>query len=103
MFTSMISLLYSRWLEGIMPISELLLPELDREMKITRTTLERVPVDKPDFAPHGKSMPLGKLAPHVAQLAGFGLTILTTPELDFSKSSIKRLTFESVTQLLKVF
>ena len=74
-----------------MPISALLLPELDQEMKITRITLERVPADKPDFAPHPKSMPLGKLAPHVAQLAGFGLTILTTPELDFSKSSTKRL------------
>ena len=86
-----------------MPISELLLPELDREMKITRTTLERVPVDKPDFAPHGKSMPLGKLAPHVAQLAGFGLTVLTTPELDFSKGSYKPLPFSSVLQLLEAF
>lgn len=86
-----------------MPISDFLLTELDVEMKKTRTTLERVPVDKPDFAPHPKSMPLGKLAPHVAQLAGFGLTILTTPELDFSKTSIKRVPFESVPQLLQAF
>ena len=70
-----------------MPINELLLPELDEEIKKTRTTLERVPADKKDFAPHAKSMPLGKLAPHVAQLAGLGLTILTTPELDFSKGN----------------
>jgi len=54
-----------------MPISALLLPELDQELKNTRTTLERVPADKPDFAPHAKSMPLRKLAPHVAQLASF--------------------------------
>jgi uncharacterized damage-inducible protein DinB len=86
-----------------MPISDFLLPELDVEMKKTRTTLERVPIDKPDFAPHPKSMPLGKLAPHVAQLSGFGLTILTTPELDFAKSSIKRLPFESIPQLLQAF
>jgi uncharacterized damage-inducible protein DinB len=86
-----------------MPISDFLLPELDVEMKNTRITLERVPIDKPDFAPHPKSMPLGKLAPHVAQLAGFGLTILTTPELDFSKTSTKRLPFESVPQLLQAF
>jgi DinB family len=66
-----------------MPISELLLPEFDQEMKTTRITLERVPFDKPDFAPHAKSMPLGKLAPHVAELAGFGTTVLTTPSLDF--------------------
>src|SRR5882757_4189311 len=87
----------------IMRISELLLPELDEEMKKTRTALERVPLDKKDFAPHPKSMPLGKLAPHVAQLAGFGLTVLTTPELDFSKGSYKPLPFESTEQLLSAF
>jgi uncharacterized damage-inducible protein DinB len=86
-----------------MPISELLLLELDEEMKKTRITLERVPADKQDFAPHPKSMPLGKLAPHVAQLAGFGVTILTTPEYDFSKGSIKPLPFESPAQLVKAF
>jgi len=83
-----------------MPISELLLSEFDEEMKKTRATLERVPEDKKDFAPHPKSMPLNKLAPHVAQLAGFGLSILTTPELDFAKSSYKPLPFESAAQLV---
>jgi uncharacterized damage-inducible protein DinB len=89
--------------EKIMPISELLLLELDEEIKKTRTTLERVPADKKDFAPHPKSMPLGKLAPHVAQLASFGVTILTTPELDFAKGSTKPLPFESSAQLLQAF
>src|SRR5579863_5296835 len=88
--------------ETIMPINELLLTELDVEMKKTRTALERVPADKGDFAPHPKSMPLGKLAPHVAQLAGFGLTILTTPAYDFSMGSIKPVPFESAVQLVKV-
>jgi len=37
------------------------------------------------------------------QLAGFGLTILTTPELDSAKSSIKPLPFESAAQLVKAF
>lgn len=86
-----------------MSTSELLLLEWDEEVKKTRTTLERVPADKKDFAPHPKSMPLGKLAPHIAQLAGFGLTILTTPELDFSKGSIKPLPCESSAQLAKAF
>jgi uncharacterized damage-inducible protein DinB len=85
-----------------MPISELLLPEFDAEIKTTRVTLERVPADKKDFAPHPKSMPLGKLAPHIAQLAGFGLIILTTPELDFSKGSTPSVPFESPAQLVKV-
>ncbi len=86
-----------------MSTSDLLLLEWDEEAKKTRTALERVPADKKDFTPHPKSTPLGKLAPHVAQLAGFGLTILTTPELDFSKGSIKPLPFESPAQLVKAF
>lgn len=84
-----------------MSINEFLLPELDEETKKTRTTLERVPADKKDFAPHAKSTPLGKLAAHVAQLADFGLIILTTPELDFARGSIKPLLFESPAQLVK--
>ena len=86
-----------------MSISEFLLPEFDAEVKTTRTTLQRVPFDKPDFLPHPKSMPMKKLAPHVAQLAGFGLIILTTPELDFAKGSIPPLPFESAEQLVKAF
>lgn len=68
-----------------MSLNDFLLSEFDAEMKRTRTTLERVPSDKKDFAPHPKSMPLGKLAAHVAQLARFGETILTTPGIDISQ------------------
>jgi uncharacterized damage-inducible protein DinB len=85
-----------------MSISALLLPEFEQEVKITRTTLERVPI-KADFAPHPKSMPLGKLAPHIAELGGFGLTVLTTPELDFGKMTYTPLPFESAAQLVKAF
>jgi uncharacterized damage-inducible protein DinB len=85
-----------------MTISEALLSEFDQEMAKTRKTLERVPADKADYAPHPKSMPLGKLAPHVAQLAGFGLTVLTKPQLDFSSGSYKPLAFESAEQLVRV-
>lgn len=84
-------------------INELLLSELDDEIKKTRAMLERVPI-QPDFKPHPKSMPLGKLAPHVAELAGFGLTILTTPELDFGSGPPRpRPPFESAEQLAKAF
>ncbi len=86
-----------------MSTSELLLPEFDAEMKTTRTMLERVPYDKKDFAPHAKSMTMEKLAPHLAELPGFGLTILTTPELDFSNApSRPRPPFEPA-GLLKFF
>jgi hypothetical protein len=86
-----------------MSFNDLLLSEFDHEMKTTRLTLERVPFDKETFVPHPKSMPLGKLAPHVAELAGFGNIILTTPELDFSAGAGRpRPPFELV-GLLKAF
>lgn len=83
-------------------ISDLLLLEFDEEAKKTRAMLERVPINA-EFKPHAKSMPLGKLAPHVAELAGFGLTILTTPELDFAGAPRPRPAFESPEQLAKAF
>jgi uncharacterized damage-inducible protein DinB len=89
-------------MEDSMTISEALLLEFDQEMTNTRKTLERVP-DKPDFFPHPKSMPLGKLAPHVAQLAGFGLSVLDSQQLDFSAGSYKPLPFESAAQLVRAF
>jgi uncharacterized damage-inducible protein DinB len=85
-----------------MRISEFLLSEFDVEMANTRTALERVPA-APDFAPHPKSMPLGRLAPHVAELGGFGLSVLTTPAVDFSQGTYKPLPFESAAQLVRVF
>jgi uncharacterized damage-inducible protein DinB len=86
-----------------MAISELLLSEFDEEMKKTRTTLERLPIEHKNFAPHPKSMPMEKLGPHVAQLPAFGVTVLTTPELDFAKGSFKPLPFESTAQLISAF
>ncbi len=86
-----------------MRINELLLSEFDEEMKKTRTMLERVPAGKGDFTPHPKSTPLGRLAPHVAQLGGFGLTVLTEPGLDFAQRTYTPLQFESAAQLVRVF
>jgi len=84
-------------------INELLLLEFDEEAKKTRAMLERVPI-KADFKPHEKSMPLGKLAPHVAELAGFGVTILTTPSFDFGGGPARpRPPFESGQQLAQAF
>jgi uncharacterized damage-inducible protein DinB len=54
-----------------MTIAESLLPEFDQEMANTRKTLERVPLDKADWKPHEKSMPMGRLAQHVAEMVGW--------------------------------
>jgi uncharacterized damage-inducible protein DinB len=55
-----------------MTMSQALLPEFDNEMKMTRKALERVPDDKFDWKPHAKSMALGRLAGHLAELVSFG-------------------------------
>jgi uncharacterized damage-inducible protein DinB len=54
-----------------MTISQMLLPEFDREMTNTRKLLERLPEDKLDYKPHEKSMKLGRLAGHVAEMPGW--------------------------------
>jgi uncharacterized damage-inducible protein DinB len=54
-----------------MPFSQILLPEFEEEMKNTRKLLEVVPDGKFDYQPHPKSMTLGRLANHVAELPGW--------------------------------
>ena len=86
-----------------MKISELLLTELEEEIKLTRRVLERVPVDKPDFVPHAKSMPMGRLAFLVASFGAFGESVLTTSEFDLSKASLKPAPLQSAKELVKMF
>lgn len=86
-----------------MEIRELLLPEFDAEMKKTRAILERVPEGKQDYKPHEKSMPLGKLAAHVARLPEFATNILELPSLDISARTMKPLVMESRQQVLADF
>jgi uncharacterized damage-inducible protein DinB len=54
-----------------MPINQAFLGEFDFEMASTRKTLERVPMDKLDWAPHAKSMKMGQLAMHLAEMPGW--------------------------------
>jgi len=84
-----------------MKIGEALLVEFDQEMSKTKTTLERVPND-PGFKPHAKSMAMGALAAHIAELAGFGESVVTMPSLEFSSGTYKPLQFESAAQLVGV-
>jgi uncharacterized damage-inducible protein DinB len=65
-----------------MPFSETLLPEFDEEMKNTRKLLECVPDGKFDYQPHAKSMTLGRLATHVAELPSWTSYTLDLEVLD---------------------
>ena len=86
-----------------MKISELLLQTFDHEMRGTRATLERVPAAAADYKPHGKSMPMGRLAVHVARLPKLLVTLLTTPSLDLGASAWPPLVFESRDKLMAEF
>jgi len=61
-----------------MTIPELLLLEFDEEMPSTRRMLERVPEASFTWKPHEKSMTLGRLASHVADLPNRCVAIVTT-------------------------
>ena len=67
-----------------MAIGEALLPEFNQEAATTRKFLERLPEDKLNFKPHEKSMVLGRLAGHIAEMPGWGTTTLETEQLDFA-------------------
>jgi uncharacterized damage-inducible protein DinB len=94
-----------------MRIRDLLLPEFEQEMTNTRKILERVPDDKLNYKPHSKSMELGRLAGHVAELSGWATTTLTTELLELddfkpwvptSRAEILKKFDESVDQARKV-
>jgi uncharacterized damage-inducible protein DinB len=67
-----------------MSLSQALLPEFDHEMAGTRKTLERVPEDRLGFRPHPKSMTLGGLASHLANVPSWIVPTLERPSLDIA-------------------
>lgn len=67
-----------------MSIAQSMLPEFDQEMASTRKILECVPEGKSDWKPHEKSMTLGRLAGHVAELPMWGALTMDRTELDIS-------------------
>jgi uncharacterized damage-inducible protein DinB len=82
-----------------MSISETFIAELEQEAATTKKILERVPLDKPDWKPHEKSMSLGRLATHVAELPNWVGASLDYDELDFAKSDHKPLVVKSTEEL----
>jgi uncharacterized damage-inducible protein DinB len=86
-----------------MTIAEVLLLDYDNEISNTRSTLERLPEDKAEYAPHEKSMKLGKLAMHCATIPLFGSYILEDEGMDMANSKRPHvpLVFESRDLCLK--
>lgn len=81
---------------------ESLLGEMEQEAGATRRTLERVPGDKLDWRPHEKSMPLGRLACHVATIPGSWAEMLSRDSLDVDEIEPAQ-TAKSSEELLRLF
>ena len=73
-----------------MAVTELWLGEFDHEMAQTRRILERVPEDKLDWRPHPKSMTLGRLATHIAEVPGLAGAVAALPALDITNFDFNR-------------
>jgi uncharacterized damage-inducible protein DinB len=82
-------------------LSQSIIPELKQEGAQTKKILEKVPFDQWQWKPHQKSMALGRLASHVAELPKWITMCINTDELDFSKRGYKANVFESREQLLQ--
>ena len=54
--------------------------EISREIQTTRRMLERAPEDRYDWRPHPKSMSLGELAVHLAELLSWQTVTLNRAE-----------------------
>lgn len=86
-----------------MSFSQTLLPEFDEEMKNTRKILECVPDGNFDFKPHPKSMPLGRLATHVADNPSWIGPTLDQDSLEFDPATFKPHVAQSRAELLEIF
>ena len=68
-----------------MGVSAEFLPEFDLEMASARRTLERIPENKLAWKPHEKSMTLGRLAGHIAELPGMGVSVMQSDAFDLAQ------------------
>jgi uncharacterized damage-inducible protein DinB len=64
-------------------LAQSLLQELEFEIPATRKSLERVP-EKFDWAPHAKSMKLGRLAQHLAEIPDWAVKAISLDEVDLA-------------------
>jgi uncharacterized damage-inducible protein DinB len=89
-----------------MALRDGILAQFDYEMVGTRKTLERVPEGKPDWAPHPKSMKMGRLAGHLAELPGWTVETINRDALDIAPpggSPFQPTVMTSRKQLLEAF
>jgi len=89
-----------------MTMADLVIPEFDEEMAATRRMLERVPDGRSAWQPHAKSMTLGRLATHLAEIPRWTVNTLTRSELDIAPPGgppFQPRTLASTAEILQLF
>ena len=87
-----------------MAIKDAFIGELKHESSLTKKMLEQVPLDKKDWTPHEKSMSLGRLATHVAEITHWVSDIIHIDDFDFAKDfNFKPRIAASTEELLEIF
>lgn len=86
-----------------MNLIEPMVAELQHEAATTRRLLERVPEESLAWQPHAKSMTLGRLAAHIANLPGILIGALKEDELDASDLKAQSPPEDNVSSILEAF
>lgn len=84
-------------------LNQLLIAELQREAASTRKLLACVPADKLEWRPHEKSMTLGRLASHVAEIPHWASRPLEGAEFDILAQTVKPANCTTTEELLELF
>jgi len=77
--------------------------DLDHEIALTRVMLAAVPDGRDDWTPHAKSMTLGRLASHVAEIPSLVTTTLTTTDVDVATTAFGGATHADAAERLAAF
>lgn len=83
-----------------MSLNQQLIAEYKHEMANTRKILALVPMEKYSWKPHEKSMSLGDLASHLADMPTWVHFTINFPELDFAKNYTPPSKISSSSELL---
>lgn len=86
-----------------MTLSQVILAEFENEAGSTRKILERVPGDKLSWKPHEKSMTLGRLAGHIAELPAWIVSTVELDSLTVEPGDYKAFAADSQPELLATF
>ena len=86
-----------------MTIISLFLRELEEESITTRKMLSRIPTDKLDWQPHPKSMKMGNLATHIAELPTWITMAFNSDELDFNVTGFEPTEVSTTADIMTIF